>query len=125
MIDSRHLKRLLLGAAVLLLVSAGLAVALGAPGAFAGGLILGFLLGAVPFLSWSWIVARAMGSTRGRILAVVILALKLALYSGALYLGVTREMVSPVGVMVGMTGAASVLVLGSLWTSAAPAKEVS
>ena len=125
MIDGRHLKRLLLGAAVLLLVSAGLAVALGAPVSFAGGLALGFLLGAVPFLSWSWIVARALGSKRGRILAVVLLALKLALYAGALYLGVTRELVSPVGVMVGMTVAAFVLVLGSLWTSMAPAKEAS
>ena len=125
MIDGRHLKRLLLGAAVLLLVSAGLAVALGAPLSFAGGLILGFLLGAVPFLSWSWIVARALGSKRGRALAVAILALKLALYSGALYLGVSRELVSPVGVMIGMTGAAFVLVLGSLWTSTAPAKEAS
>lgn len=125
MIDGRHLKRLLLGAAVLLLVSAGLAVALGAPISFAGGLVLGFFLGAVPFLSWSWIVARALESKRGRILAVVILALKLALYSGALYLGVTRELVSPVGVMVGMTVAAFALVLGSLWTSTAPAKEAS
>jgi hypothetical protein len=125
MIDGRHLKRLLLGAAVLLLVSAGVAVALGAPLSFAGGLVLGFLLGAVPFLSWSWIVARALGSKRGRVLTVVILALKLALYSGALYFGVTRELVSPVGVMIGMTGAAFVLVLGSLWTSTAPAKEAS
>ena len=125
MIDGRHLKRLLLVAAVLLLVSAGLAVALGAPLSFAGGLVLGFLLGAVPFLSWSWIVSRALGSKRGRVLTVVILALKLALYSGALYLGVTRKLVSPVGVMIGMTGAAFILVLGSLWTSTAPAKEAS
>jgi len=124
MIDSRHLKRLLLGAAVLLLVSAGLAVALGAPVSFAGGLVLGFLLGAVPFLSWSWIIARAVASTRGRVLAVVILVGKLAFYSGALYLGVTRELVSPVGVMIGMTVVAFVLVLGSLWTSPASAKEV-
>jgi hypothetical protein len=125
MIDSRHLKRLLLGAAVLLLVSAGLAVALGATVSFAGGLVLGFLLGAIPFLSWSWIVARALGSRRGRVLAVVILALKLALYSGALYLGVTRGLVSPVGVMIGMTVAAFTLVLGSLWTSSASAEEAS
>src|SRR6185436_1216893 len=125
MIDSRHLKRLLLGAAGLLMDSAGLAVALGAPLSFAGGLVLGFLLGAAPFLSWSWIVARALGSKRGRALTVVILALKLALYSGALYLGVTRKLVSPVGVMIGMTGAAFILVLGSLWTSTAPAKEAS
>ena len=72
-----------------------------------------------------WIVARALGSKRGRLLTIVILALKLALYSGALYLGVARELVSPVGVMIGMTVAAFVLVLGSLWTSSAPAKEAS
>jgi hypothetical protein len=125
MIESRHLKRLLLGAAVLLLVSAGVAVALGAPLSFSGGLALGFLLGAVPFVSWSWIVSRVMSSKRGRVLAVAILAVKLAFYSGALYLGVTRELVSPVGVMVGMTAVAFVLVLGCLWTSPAPAKEVS
>jgi len=125
MIDSRHLKRLLLGAAVLLLVSAGVAVALGAPLSFSGGLVLGFLLGAVPFLSWTGIVSRALGSKRGRVLAVAILAVKLAFYSGALYLGVTREIVSPVGVMVGMTAVAFVLVLGSLWTSSPPMKEVS
>jgi hypothetical protein len=123
MIDSRHLKRLLLGAAVLLLVSAGLAVALGAPIPFAGGLALGFLLGAVPFLSWTWIVARVLHSKHGRALTVMLLAVKLAFYSGALYLGVTRELVSPVGVMVGMTAVAFVLVLGCLWTSPAPAKE--
>src|SRR5688572_14587143 len=125
MIDSRHLKRLLLGAAVLLLLSAGVAAAAGAPVAFAGGLVLGFLLGAVPFLSWTWIVSRAVGSKRGRVLAVVLLVGKLAFYSGALYLGVTRELVSPVGVMVGMTVVAFTLVLGSLWASAPPAKEVS
>src|SRR5262245_56906131 len=125
MIDSKHLKRLLLGAAVLLLVSAGLAVALGAHVSFAGGLVLGFVLGALPFVSWSWIVSRALSSKGGRVLTVLILALKLALYSGALYVGVTRELVSPVGIMIGMTGAAFILVLGNLWTSTAPAKEVS
>ena len=41
MIDSRHLKRLLLGAAVLLLVSAGVTLAAGVPVSFAGGLALG------------------------------------------------------------------------------------
>jgi len=125
MIDGRHLKRLLLGAAVLLLVSAGLAVALGAPIAFAGGLALGYLLGAAPFASWTWIVSRAVGSRRGRIFAVVLLAVKLAFYAGALYLGISRALVSPVGVMIGMTAVALALVLGSLWTATSPAKEVS
>src|SRR5207244_2359139 len=97
MIDRAQLKRLLLGAAVLLLVSAGASVALGAPLSFPGGLALGFFLGAAPVASWAWIVHRALGSKRGRILAVALLITKLALYSGALYLGVTRNLVNPVG----------------------------
>jgi len=125
MIDSRHLKRLLLGAAVLLLVSAGVTLAAGVPVSFAGGLALGYVLGAAPFASWSWIVSRAIGSRRGRILAVVLLAVKLAFYAGALYLGITRALVSPVGVMIGMTTVALALVLGTLWTATSPAKEVS
>lgn len=125
MIDSRHLKRLLLGAAVLLLVSAGVTLAAGVPVSFAGGLALGYILGAAPFASWSWIVSRAVGSKRGKILAVVLLVVKMAFYAGALYLGISRAMVSPIGVMIGMTSVALALVLGSLWTAASPAKEVS
>jgi len=125
MIDSAHLKRLLLGAAVLLLVSAGASLAFGAPLSFAGGLALGCFLGATPVASWTWIVQRALGSRRGRILAVVLLLVKMALYAGALYVGVTRELVSPVGVLVGMTSVAFVLVLGALWKGSAPAKEAS
>jgi hypothetical protein len=125
MIDSAQLKRSLLLAALLLLGSAGAAVAFGAPLAFAGGLALGFFLGATPVASWAWIVRRALGSPRGKILAVVLLFVKMAVYAGALYLGVTREIVSPVGVLVGMTGVAFVFVLGALWKGTAPAKEVS
>jgi hypothetical protein len=125
MIDSGHLKRLLLGAALLLLVSAGAATALGAPPSFAGGLALGFLLGATPFASWTWILSRAMGTKRGRVLAVVLLIVKLALYSGALYVCVTRNLVNPVGVLAGMTGVGFILIAGSLWGAPAPAKEAS
>jgi hypothetical protein len=125
MIDSRHLKRLLLGAAVLLLVAAAGTLAAGVPVTFAGGLALGYLLGAAPFASWSWIVSRAVGSRRGKLLAVVLLIVKLAFYAGALYLGISRALVSPLGVMIGMTAVAFALVLGSLWTAASPAKEVS
>lgn len=125
MIDSAQLKRLLLGAAVLLLVSAGASVALGASPGFAGGLALGFLLGALPFASWTWIVKRAMGSRRGPALVVAALVLKLALYSGALYVCVTRSLVNPVGVLIGMTGVAFLLILGVLWAGSAPAKEAS
>lgn len=125
MIDGPHLKRHLLGAAVLLLVSAGAAAALGSPLSVPGGLALGFLLGALPFASWAWILRRALNTKRGP--AVVVLALfgKLALYSGALYVCVTREVVSPVAVLAGMTGVVFVLILGALLGAPAPAKEVS
>ena len=125
MIDSAQLKRLLLGAAVLLLAAAGASVALGASLGFAGGLALGFFLGALPFASWTWIVKRAMGSKRGPALVVAALVLKLALYSGALYVCVTRNLVNPVGVLVGMTGVGFLLILGVLWGAPSPAKEVS
>src|SRR5437870_13803519 len=98
MIDSAHLKRLLLLAALLLLLSAGASVAFGAPLSFAGGLALGCILGAAPVASWAWVVHRALGSRRGRLVAVVLLMVKMAAYAGALYLGVTRNVVSPAGV---------------------------
>src|SRR5881394_2503328 len=125
MIDAAQLKRLLLLAALLLLVSAGASVALGAPLSVAGGLALGYALGAAPVASWAWIVHRALASRRGKVLAVLLLMLKLAFYSGALYLGVTRELVSPVGVFAGMLGVLLVLIVGVLWKASAPAKEVS
>jgi hypothetical protein len=125
MIDSAQLKRSLLLAALLLLGSAGASLAFGASLSFAGGLALGYVLGAMPVASWSWVVHRALGSRRGRLLAVVLLFVKMAVYAGALYVGVTRNVVSPVGVFVGMTGVAFVLVLGVLWKGTAPAKELS
>lgn len=124
MIDSRHLKRLLVGAAVLLLVSTGAALALGAPIPLALGLGLGYILGAAPFLTWTWIVTRATASKTGRILAVALLFGKLAFYAGALYVGIVRAKADPVGVMIGMTGVAFILLIGGLWAKSAPAKEV-
>jgi hypothetical protein len=125
MIDSRHLKRLLVGAAVLLLVSAGAALALGASLTLVGGLGLGFVLGALPFMSWSWVISRITASRRGWSLGVALLAAKLAFYAGALYLGITLAKLDAVGIMIGMTGVAFTLVLGGLWARTAPAKEVS
>ena len=125
MIDSAHLKRLLLGTAVLLVLSAGATLAAGLPPSFAGGLAVGFLLGAAPFASWTWVVSRALGTQRGRILAVVLLVAKLGLYAGALYLSVTRQVVSPVGVLVGLTGVTLILTLGSLLGRTPAAKEAS
>jgi hypothetical protein len=125
MIDGAQLKRLLLIAALLLLVVAGASVAFGAPLSFAGGLALGYILGAAPVASWAWIVHRALASRRGKVLAVVLLVVKLAFYSGALYLGVLRQLVSPVGVFAGMLGVLLVLIVGVLWKSSDPAKEIS
>jgi hypothetical protein len=125
MIDSALLRRLLLIAAALLVIAAAACVLSGAP-RVAGGLGLGFLLGAAPFASWSWVLSRAMASKRGRALAAVLMILKLGAYAGALYLTVTRDLVSPVGVLAGMLGVGAVLVVGVLWGApAAPAKEVS
>jgi hypothetical protein len=125
MIDSGHLKRLLLGAAVLLLVSAGVALALGAPIPLLLGLGIGYILGAAPFLTWTWIMTRATASKAGRVLAVALLVGKIAFYAGVLYVGLVRAKADPVGVMIGMTGVAFTLVLGGLWARSAPAKEAS
>src|SRR5258706_2787775 len=122
MIDSGLLKRILLLAAVLFAVSAGAAAALGFL-RFAGGLALGALLGAAPFATWGWIAARAMNSGRARIVAALLLIGKLAFYSGALYVCVTKSLVNPVGVLVGITGVAFLFILGSLLGKAAPVKE--
>ena len=124
MIDGAQLKRLLLVAAALLLVAAAVSMALGAL-PLAGGLGLGFVLGATPVVTWSWIVRRALASNRGKILAVILLIVKMAFYAGALYLGVTRQLVSPVGVFAGMLGVLLVLIVGVLWKASAPAKEIS
>jgi hypothetical protein len=121
MIDNALLKRLLIVAASLLVLSGGAALALGAPLAFAGGLALGYVLGAVPVASWAWVAPRILqGRSRG--LAVLLLFLKVIFYAGALYLGIYQNRVSPVGVLVGMTGVGTVLILGILLRSPGPAK---
>src|SRR6478736_6710985 len=122
MIDNALLKRLLTVAAALLVISAGAAFALGAPLSFAGGMGLGFLLGAVPVASWAWVAPRIlMGRSRG--LAVLLLALKLGFYAVALYFGVYQNRVAPVGILIGMTEVGTVLILGILLRNPAPAKE--
>jgi hypothetical protein len=120
MIDSVRLRRLLLIAAVLFLVASGVALVAGSV-PLAGGLLLGFILGAAPFASWAWIAARGLRSTRARALAVALLAAKLALYAGALYLFVTKNLVNPIGVMAGVTGVVALVSIGAL-LAPAPAK---
>ena len=123
MIDSSLLKRLLLGTAALLLLSGGAALALGAPPSFVLGLGLGGLLGAAPFASWTFILSRALAQKRGPLLVVLLLAAKLALYGGVLYLFIARQAVQPVGVLIGITAVALLLILGSLLGRPAPLKE--
>ena len=124
MIDSAHLKRLLLGAALLFAAASAISLAVGAPLAVAGGLLLGYALGAAPFLSWAWIASRAVAGKRSRVLAIVLLALKLPIYGGALYLGVTRQVVNPVAVMIGITGVSLFLIAALLLRGDASAKGV-
>ena len=125
MIDGVYLKRLLLATAALLIISGGAALAMGASVAFLGGLALGYGMGALPFASWTWILSRALGSRRGRMLSLLLLAGKLALYSAALYVGVIRLKADPVGILIGMTAVVFALVGGSLWRPASAAKEAS
>ena len=113
MIDARHLRRLLLISAALLSAAALAFAALGRL-PFAAGLIVGFVLGALPAASWAWIAARGFATKRNRILAGVLMVGKLFFYSGVLFLVVTRPVVDPVAVFVGITGVVAVLSLGSL-----------
>ena len=64
MIDRTRLRRLLLIAVVLFLISAGAAFAVTQSLALPGGLLIGFFLGAAPFLSWAWILSRGLSSRR-------------------------------------------------------------
>ena len=123
MIDSAQLKRLLLAAAVLFFIASGVALLAGSP-RLAAGFGLGFALGALPFASWAWIASRGMKSARTRALTVVLLALKLGLYAGLLYVFVTRKLVEPLGVVVGITGVVATMTVGALLAPRpAPAKE--
>jgi hypothetical protein len=47
---------------------------------------------------------------------------KLGFYGAALYLGVYKKLVSPVGVLVGMLGVGTVLIVGLLLRTPASAK---
>ena len=113
MIDSRVLRRLLTASAVLLALAAGLSFALG-QAAFAGGLLLGLVLGVLPIASWAWLVSRGLQKRRTQILAVVLAVAKLAAYPALLYALVLKPVVSGVGVFAGITGVVAVLSLGSL-----------
>ena len=113
MMDGRLLKKLLAGAGVLHLIAAGIALAVGR-GDVALGLGLGYVLGAVPFASWAWIATRGLSSSRARVLTVLLLIGKLGLYSGLLFLFVTRQIANPVAVMIGITAVVGIFCVGTL-----------
>lgn len=113
MIDARLLKKLLGGAGILHVLAAGAALALGRTDVSLG-LVLGYVLGALPFASWAWIAFRGFDTARARAIAVALLAGKLAVYSGLLYALVTREVANPVAVMIGITAVVGILCIGSL-----------
>lgn len=120
MIDGARIRKSLIAAALFSVAAAGASLLLGLPGPFAGGLLLGAVLGAVPFASWTWIVARGFATGRARALVVVLLAGKLALYGGVLFLLVTRPVVSPVGVMIGITITSFIVIGAALLAPPAP-----
>lgn len=113
MIDARHLRRLILIAAILLSAAAVVSAALGRL-PFAAGLLVGLVLGSLPAISWAWIAARGFASRRNKILAALMMVGKLGFYSGALYLVVTKPVVEPVAVFVGITAVVGVLSVGAL-----------
>jgi len=121
MIDRSLLRRLLAISAILLILSAGAVLAVGRSPALAGGLVLGLVLGATPFASWAWIADRGLSDPRSRRIAVVLLVGKLAFYAGALYLLVTRSVVHPIGVLIGLTAVVGIVCAGS-YIGAAPGR---
>lgn len=123
MISGARLRRLLGLSGILCLLAAGAAWAIGGSPALAGGLALGCALGAAPFISWAWIAARGFSTPGNRTLAVLLVLGKLAVYSTALYLLVTRDLVRPLGVIAGLTGVVAVMSVGALLAAGARPRE--
>jgi hypothetical protein len=123
MIDRALLRRLLAVAAAVLAAAAAVSGVLWKTWAVPGGLALGFALGAAPFLSWGWVLSRGLRSAKARALAVALLAGKLLLYAGSLYLFVTRNLVHPAAVLAGITLVVAVFSVGSIRASAVRPRE--
>lgn len=98
MIDRPGILKISLLPAAVCLVGAGVATSLRSL-SFGGGVLLGGALGIAPFVSWAWL----MGNLQKRALLFGVLAGKLAVYGGSLYLLVTREIVSPFAVFLGIS----------------------
>lgn len=124
MIDRTAIRRLTLVSALLFGVVAAFTAAVWRSPALTGGVAVGFVMGLAPFLSWAWLAQGGFESVRRRILALVLVAGKLAFYSGVLYLTVTRELVTPAGVLAGLTVTVFSFAVGSLMVNnRGPAKE--
>ena len=119
MIDRAALTRLSLVAAVVCAVAAAVAFAIGG-GRAAGGVGVGAGLGLIPFLSWTYIVGAIESSPRLRLLAALLLLGKMGLYAVILYFTVTKHVVDPVGLMVGIGLVTFTFLTGTLM---APKKE--
>jgi hypothetical protein len=123
MIDSARIRRSLLAGALFSVLGATGTLLLGQAWTVAGGLLLGAALGAVPFASWSWIASRGFATRRARALAVALLAGKLGLYGGVLFLLVTRPVMNAVAVMAGITLVSFTVVAAALVPAAPKARE--
>jgi FtsH-binding integral membrane protein len=119
MIDSAKIAKLL-GAAALLcaLGAAGAAAAFGPREA--GGVILGFALGAAPFASWAWLASRLAKGRPVKALGAVLAILKLGLYAGALWIFVSRQGFHPAGIFGGLTAVVATVCVGGLLAAPAP-----
>ncbi len=114
MIDRAILLKLTLVAVIVCTMAAGAALAVWGRAA-AGGVAVGAALGLVPFLSWSFIASAIAASPRRRLLAVLLLIAKGALYAAVLYVTVTRKLVDPVGVTAGIGLASFTFIAGTLF----------
>ena len=123
MINGTLLRRLLLLSGALMLATAGVALAIGRSPALAGGLALGYGLGAAPFASWAWIASRGLATRRNRVIAALLVLGKLGAYAGLLYLLVARQVVNPVGVFAGITAVVLVVSVGALLGSSTRPRE--
>lgn len=120
MIDSGRIARLLAASALLTALLAAGAGFYWKSAALAGGIGVGLVLGAAPFASWAWIASRVMRGVRTRAMAIFLIVSKLGLYSLTLWLTVSKNLVDPVGIFVGLSAVVFVLIGGSLLAPPAP-----
>lgn len=117
MVDRTFLVRTSWIAAVLCLLAAGVGLAADSA-AMAGGIAFGGALGLTPFVSWSLLLRAA----RAKTWVVLLLVGKLGAYSAGLYFLVTKGVVRPLGVFLGMTAVILVWIAASIAYTVADSK---